>query len=229
VSLTCNVTYLVSAGADVNAVNFLGNTPLMHAQTVETLQLLLDAGADVNARSSVGSTVLHVEALYSADLDRIACLLAAGADATATDTVGSTPAETAAAEGHTAAAALLQKAEAEQRSMQSHQRAAPLAADLHIAKDSREWRRSKHARQREDVLQRMSDSGEAAERSDRVELLQRAEFELYAHAASLGAYFASDAISAMIKVLCAVPEAGADRSQWRQRRVDLQTERHALR
>jgi ankyrin repeat protein len=138
---------LISAGADVNAVNFLSSTPLMYAQT-DKLQLLLDAGADVNARSPVGSTVLHLAATYNIDLDKIACLLAAGADATATDTIGSTHAAAAAC-GHTAAAALLRKAEAEQRSMQSHLRAALLPADLQFVAGSRGWRCSSDVRRRE--------------------------------------------------------------------------------
>ena len=53
---------LISVGADVNARNTLGNTPLMFAagnsSTPEIVELLLEKGADVNARSTDGWTPL---------------------------------------------------------------------------------------------------------------------------------------------------------------------------
>lgn len=59
------VRLLIEAGADVNAANSNGTTPLMYAKTAavgngstDMLQLLLAAGADINARDSAGRTAL---------------------------------------------------------------------------------------------------------------------------------------------------------------------------
>jgi ankyrin repeat protein len=214
---------LVAAGGDVNAVTFTGRTPLMYSQNVETAQLLLEAGAAVNARCSLGSTVLHIAAEQGMSAGVICCLLKAGADATAADTLGSTPAEVSAAWGRSGAAALLQRVEADQRSKQQQQTVtAALPPDLQILVHSRGWRRSNDTLQRKIMLQRLAATAACAERSDRVELLQRAEFALYAHAATSRAYFATEAGFAMAQVLRAVPQAGANKSQWRQRRLDLQ-------
>lgn len=56
---------LIEAGADVNAANSNGTTPLMYAKTAavgnastDLLQLLLASGADINARDSAGRTAL---------------------------------------------------------------------------------------------------------------------------------------------------------------------------
>jgi ankyrin repeat protein len=110
------ISYLISCGADVNTANTLGTTPLMLADNVTVLRLLLTAGAVVNARCLLGSTVLHRAAEVGASAAHVCCLLTAGADATATDTVGNTAGQVAAECGHTATAALLQRAEADQRS-----------------------------------------------------------------------------------------------------------------
>ncbi len=56
---------LISVGADVNARNTLGNTPLMYAagnsSTPEIVQLLLEKGAELNARSTGGITPLMID------------------------------------------------------------------------------------------------------------------------------------------------------------------------
>lgn len=84
----CAVRYLVESGADVNAVNMQGQTPVMNLyggrfwdgniprfagfprsypyggrnctdEDAETLELLLEAGADINAKDNWGNTLLH--------------------------------------------------------------------------------------------------------------------------------------------------------------------------
>lgn len=60
---------LIKAGANVNAKDFLGNTPLTKAATfkhVETVKVLIDAGADVNMPGLAGNTPLICACLYSA-------------------------------------------------------------------------------------------------------------------------------------------------------------------
>jgi ankyrin repeat protein len=108
---------MINGGADVHATErHNGQTALMLTTTAAAAQLLLDAGADVNARCSLGSSVLHTIAERGASAGVLCCLLKAGADATATDTVGSTPADVAELFGHSAIAALLRRAAADQRS-----------------------------------------------------------------------------------------------------------------
>lgn len=53
---------LLAAGADVNAVDAEGYTPLMQAraQDAELIRLLVEAGADVNARNAQGSVLAHL-------------------------------------------------------------------------------------------------------------------------------------------------------------------------
>ena len=59
------VRRLIDGGADVNAVNHAGTTPLMYAKTaavgsgdVAILDTLIAAGADVNAVDAAGRTAL---------------------------------------------------------------------------------------------------------------------------------------------------------------------------
>ena len=56
------ITTLINAGADVNARNKYGSTPLMYAsganQNPDVITTLINAGADVNARDKDGWTPL---------------------------------------------------------------------------------------------------------------------------------------------------------------------------
>jgi ankyrin repeat protein len=55
------VALLISAGADPNAADSFGNTPLMTAAwagSAESVRLLLEAGARVDAHSRWGATAL---------------------------------------------------------------------------------------------------------------------------------------------------------------------------
>ena len=57
------VQLLLEKGADVNARNTAGWTPLLHAaqfSSSEIVELLIEKGADVNARGTLGMTPLSV-------------------------------------------------------------------------------------------------------------------------------------------------------------------------
>ncbi len=85
----------LEAGADVNAPDRLGSTPLHAAARVGRhaglIEALVNAGADVHARRSDGSTPLHVAAEWGRSPQVVEALVAAGADVNARDNVGNTP------------------------------------------------------------------------------------------------------------------------------------------
>ena len=85
----------LNAGAEVNARNADGNTPLQFAAANSTdptiIRILVGAGAGVNARDRAGFTPLHIAALTYADPAVITALLDAGADVNARDVDGNTP------------------------------------------------------------------------------------------------------------------------------------------
>jgi ankyrin repeat protein len=108
------VRCLINSGADVNAETNDKMTPLMLAQELPVVRLLLESGAAVNAKSSNGTTALHKAAKLGLSAGVVCCLLKAGADATAVNSEGHEPAAVAVMHGHTATAALLQRAAADQ-------------------------------------------------------------------------------------------------------------------
>jgi uncharacterized protein len=94
---------LLDRGADPNAKNAFGATPLMWAAgDIEKVQLLLGKGADVNARSNIGRTPLLIAVLYDGSFEVARLLIEKGADATARDKLGFTVLEGAAQGNDTA-------------------------------------------------------------------------------------------------------------------------------
>jgi hypothetical protein len=93
------IKVLLDAGADVNAIDDEGNTPLHNAcfeSHLEIVRLLLESGANVNAKNYeqpfwYGHTPLHYAAGSKNNVEIIGLLLNSGADINAKDYEGDTP------------------------------------------------------------------------------------------------------------------------------------------
>lgn len=85
----------LNAGANVNARDEIGRTPLHFAaesnKNSAVLAVLLGAGANINARSNFGGTSLHSAAFANENPDAITLLVGAGADVNARNKSGNTP------------------------------------------------------------------------------------------------------------------------------------------
>jgi ankyrin repeat protein len=82
---------LVTTPADANLIGEAGQTPLMSAAlvgSVDAMKLLLDQGAEVNAQNAFGSTALIWAA---ADIDKVRLLVERGANVNLTGKTGRTP------------------------------------------------------------------------------------------------------------------------------------------
>jgi len=85
------VNVLLKQGANPNAIDYQGRTPLFNTCNVEIMQALIANGADVNARNRVRQTPVHEVLRCKIDDKLLQILLLAGADANATDELGLTP------------------------------------------------------------------------------------------------------------------------------------------
>jgi ankyrin repeat protein len=80
--------FLLDAGADPNARNDEGITPLHLAAYPEMVELLVRRGAEIDVRSKDGSTPLILQAAEAEGCDIMEALLRLGADAKATNNRG---------------------------------------------------------------------------------------------------------------------------------------------
>ncbi len=102
------IRLLLDAGADPNAANKAGATPLMWcAGDIAKVKLLLARGAGVNAVSAAGRTPLHVAAYHDGSDDVARLLIAKGADVNARDKAGISVLELAAQNNNLGVARLL--------------------------------------------------------------------------------------------------------------------------
>lgn len=86
------IGFLLDQGADINALNDEGITPLHIALYPNVVTYLLNHGAEINKKSSFGSTPLHTQVSDGEErLDIIGILLAMGADKSMKDNSGQTP------------------------------------------------------------------------------------------------------------------------------------------
>ena len=94
---------VIDQGADVNASNYDGYTPLhcaLRNGRTEVAMAVIDQDADVNARDKSGYTPLHF-ALSNGRTKVAMAVIDKGADANARDYVGNTPLHHALSNGHT--------------------------------------------------------------------------------------------------------------------------------
>ncbi len=105
---TESMRLLLKAGADPNATNDFGATPLMWcAGDAVKVRMLLDKGARVDVRSKAGRTPLIVAAAYDGVMESATLMIKKGADVNAMDEGGMTALEQAAGANHTELARLL--------------------------------------------------------------------------------------------------------------------------
>lgn len=89
-----DVESLVAKGADVNAKNIFGTTPLHRAvakkENIEVVKYLVSKGADVGAKDKDGRAPIHV-ATYFENIEIAEFLLAQGADINVKNKLAKTP------------------------------------------------------------------------------------------------------------------------------------------
>lgn len=100
---------LIARGANVNAANRMGTTPLHLAAYPAMARLLVEAGAAIEARDRGGNTPLHSATEHPEMQDVMAQLLTMKADANARNKAGKTPLDIAIARDEPAKQALLKR------------------------------------------------------------------------------------------------------------------------
>ncbi len=83
------VKQLIKLGADVNAADKYGSSPVMDASNIAMIKLLINEGANINAIDKDGKTALIQAAEYN-KLDKVQLLLSLGADKNLKDKSGKT-------------------------------------------------------------------------------------------------------------------------------------------
>ena len=110
------VKIMIKAGADVNAQDKIGTSPLMFAASapgaVETVKVLLEAKAEINMVDSNEHFSALMWAAAEGQAESVKFLLSKGADLTLQDIDGDTAESFAAKAGHTAVAQILKEAAA---------------------------------------------------------------------------------------------------------------------
>ena len=97
-----------SKGADVNARDEKGRTPLCYASSKHAVNDLISQGAEVNVKSKDGDTPLHIAAGRN-DEDAVEALIKNGADINARNNAGMTPLSMAMGSGYQDAVKVLLK------------------------------------------------------------------------------------------------------------------------
>lgn len=100
---------LIARGANVNAANDQGTTPLHLAAYPQMAKLLVEAGAAIEARDHGGNTPLHAATEHPEMQDVMAQLLRMKADANARNQAGKTPLDMAMARDEPGKVALLKR------------------------------------------------------------------------------------------------------------------------
>ena len=102
---------LIEMGADVNAKNGYGYSPLRLAVRGDNklIKLLISAGADVNTKDYRGESPLHI-AILNENIALVKLLISAGADVNAKDKYSKSPLRRAVDKNNKAIAKLLIKA-----------------------------------------------------------------------------------------------------------------------
>lgn len=97
------VDWLIGEGADINAMDEFGCTPLHDAarnKKVDTIGILLKYGAQINARDHNGNTPLYTAIRRNANSKAIGALLQNNADVNIANNMGQTPIFVAVSRGH---------------------------------------------------------------------------------------------------------------------------------